>query len=128
MIYYAYYLLSRFAKKFNNRDGDYAFTTIFYLFLLLEANVMTVLLLLFDKAFFSVHIGLIVAISAIIPATGLYFGLVRNKKYLEVIKEYDEKYSNTPINNRAVALLVFYILVTFTLIIYMANVVRAQSI
>ena len=126
--YYAYYLLSKFAQRFNNRDGDYAFTTIFYLFLLNGLNVLTLLLLLYDKAYFSSHIIMMVFVSAIVPATIHYFGLVRNKKYLEIIEEYDEKLRGRSLNKAAIVILLIYILLTFVSVIYIANIIRSQSI
>lgn len=128
MYNHLYYVLSRFAKKYNNRNGDFAVTAIFYLSFLIGLNVMTLLSLLYDKAAFRTHTGLMVFVSVMIPLIVNYFGLIREKKYLEIIQQYDERYGDSKLSSSAILIVLVYSLATITLAIYLATVVRAQNV
>lgn len=128
MYNHLYYIISRFAKRYNNRNGDFAVTAIFYLTFLMGLNVMTVLSLLYDKAAFRSHTTLMVFVSIVIPLIVNYFGLIREKRYLEIVQQYDEKYGDSELSRSAIILTSVYVLATITLAIYLATIVRAQNI
>lgn len=128
MYYYTYYLLSIFAKRFNNRDGDYAFTAIFYFFLLVGLNVLSILLIICGKTYLKSHILFITFTSIIIPSVIHYIGLVRNKKYEKIIQIYDEKYLDRKLSRWSLALIVLYVLATLSIVIYVATLIRAQNL
>ena len=127
MYYYLYYIISQFTKRHNNRNDDYAFMSILYLILLMGFNVMSIILIFKDKIYFRSHTSLIVIISVIIPTIINYLALIKGKKYLEIIKRYDDKHIETSLNIFAIRLVILYVLITFTLVIYLALIVRAQS-
>lgn len=125
MYYYIYYLLSKFAKRFNNRDGDFAFTAILYFIILFGLNVNAILVIICDKVYFKSHLGLMIFIAVAVPCLIHYFGLLRNKKYMEVIKMYDEIFEN---NKNWAKIIVFfiYLITTFVLSIYVANYIKSS--
>ena len=128
MYYYIYYLLSIFAKKFNNRDGDYAFTAIFYYAILIGLNISTILIIISGEMQVKLQVNLQIFISIIIPSVIHYLGLVRNKKYIDVIKIYDETFENTLKSKNKTILFLIYLIGTFFFVIYVAIIARAQNL
>ena len=121
-------MLARFSEKYNNRDGDYAFTGVLFIWLLTSLNLVSILLLFFDTYYFKSHIGLAIVVSAGIPAAIHYLALVREKKYLGVIEKYDKIYKGVPLNKFHIGIMVAYVIATLTMVIYIANVVRAEML
>ncbi len=128
MYYYVYYLFSLFARKYSNRDGDYAFTAIIFYFLFLMLNSLSILLLVADREYFKTHALMLVVITALIPSAIHYFALISNKKYLDVLKEYDEKYEGKPVSKSSILFLLLYVFLTIAVVIYVAQMVREMML
>ncbi len=126
MYYYGYYLLAKFSEKYNNRDGDYAFTGVLLIWLFTSLNLVSILLFFSDVYYFRSHIGLAIGVSAGIPAVIHFLALVHEKKYLGVIEKYDKIYKGVPLNKFHIGIMIVYIIATLLIVIYTANVVRAE--
>jgi len=127
MLNYIYYLLSRFTFRFNNRDGDYAFTALFYILLFSCLNIMTLCIFFVKKAYFVTNIKLIIFICLLLPVSFLYFKFLHNNKYIRIIEEYNEKMKDKPIPKISIVLILVYVLLTFFSIIYFSIIGRSKS-
>ena len=124
MYYYGYYLLSQFSKRFNNNDGDFAFTAVIYYTLLFTLNILTSIFLFCTKDCLKSHSNMVILVSIAIPVVIHYFFLVRKKKYIEVIKEYNKVYKNK--NIIITYLFCIYVFLTFACVIYVAHLLRGS--
>jgi hypothetical protein len=96
MYQYIFYLISRFAKKYNK--DDFAFTAILYLILLMSFNVISIILLVKDKGYFQSHTAMIVFVSVTIPAIINYLNTpLQNGWFFYALKlnNYETKHRQT---------------------------------
>lgn len=124
MYYYIYYILALFAKKYNNRSNDFAFTAILYYFLLGALGIVFVSYFILGKNLFNEKSQLVIFISCVIPAAIHYFALIQNKRYLDIIKKYDSVFVFNTKAKLVSVLLVLYLLVAITSAFYIGSLAR----
>lgn len=127
MYYYIYYILSVFARKYNNRSNDFAFTAIIYYFILIGLGVVFSFYYLLGKESFKERSQMVILLSCLIPATIHYFALLRNKKYIDVVEEYDSKFVFDTKGKLVAIFLVLYLIVMLASAFYLGSLARASK-
>jgi hypothetical protein len=89
--YYSFYLLSMFSNKVNKKNGDYAFSGMAYLSLLVSSNIFTMLAVLELRGIIKIKgtfLYIAVAVSVLIIN---YFFLMTDNKSALIIEFYQQR-------------------------------------
>jgi len=123
LFYYSFVMVTLFAKWVNPKNRGYLFSGWAFLSACLAANVISIIfwITLYNPNRLPSVLGIILAISILYMN---YNFLLRNGKGEKIFQNYYEKFFNSKHRNWMVFLLIFYVLLSFCTITYLAYLHR----